>query len=109
MRRSIHADGVELTAAEMIDGDVVGDLEKPTGELELRPIPVDVVQYLDEGVLREILGEFTIANHPVDEREHRTFVSADQLTKRGFSPCLREGDNVRVWQVGEIERRGHAR
>ena len=93
----------------MVDRHVVGDLEEPTRELELRPIAIDVVEHLDEGVLREILGELAIADHAIDQREDRTLITANQLAKRGLAPCLREGNNVRVRQVGKIERRGHAR
>ena len=88
VRRAVHADRVELPPPQMIDGDVVGDLEQPARELELRPVPVDVVQDLDEGVLREILGELAIADHAIDQREDRALIPADQLAKRRLAPCL---------------------
>src|SRR5438270_209397 len=99
MWRAVHADGVELTASQVIDGDVVRDLEQPTRELELGSIAIDVIEDLDERVLCQILGELAIPHHAIDEREHGPLITPDQLSKRGLSPCLREGDNVRVRQV----------
>ena len=92
----------------MIDGDVVRDLEQPARQLELRPIALDVVEHLDEGVLREIFGELAIPNHAEDQREDRSLVAADQFAERGLAPGLREGDDVGVRQIREIERRRHA-
>ena len=99
MRRSVHAYRVELTSPQMIDRHVVGNLEQPTRELELRAIAIDVIQDLDEGILRKVLGELPIADHSVDQREDGPLITANQLSKRRLPPCLREGDNVRVGQV----------
>ena len=64
VRRAVDAHRVELSPPQMIDRDVVGDLEQPARELELRPVAVDVVQDLDERVLRQVLGQLAIADHP---------------------------------------------
>jgi hypothetical protein len=107
MRRPIHADRIELPAAQMIDRDVVRDLEQPGGELELRPIAIEVRQHLDEAVLRQVLGELAIAHHPEDQREDRSLVSANQLAMRGFAALEREGDDVGIGKVREVESVGH--
>ena len=82
----------------MIDGDVVGDLEQPARKFELRPIPVDVVQHLDERVLRQIFGQLAVANHPVDQREHRPLVPSDKLHLSGTKTdilLMRTGEKKR--------------
>ena len=87
----------------MIDGHVVRDLEQPARELELGRVAVDVVQRLDERVLRELLGGLAVAHHPEDEREHGPLVAANELPERGLAPSLGERDDIRVGEVGEIE------
>src|SRR5688572_30448992 len=54
VRRPIDADRGDLPLPQVIDGDVVRDLEQPAREPELGAVPVDVIQDLDEGVLREV-------------------------------------------------------
>src|SRR5450830_49875 len=98
--RSFDADSVELTAAEMIDRDVVRDLEQPAREFELGPISVDVVQYLDEGFLREVLGGLIVAHHAVYEREHGSLIALDQLAIGVLTPFLGEDDHLLVGYVG---------
>ena len=93
----------------MIDRDVVGDLEQPARELELGAVPIDVVQDLDEGVLRQVLGELAIAHHAIDEREDRPLVPADQLAKRRLAPLLGQRDDVGVRKVEEVEGWWHRR
>jgi hypothetical protein len=66
-----------VPAAEVIDGDVVGDLEQPAGEFELRSIPIDVVEDLYECFLGQVLGGLAIPHHPIDEREYRALVPFD--------------------------------
>jgi demethylmenaquinone methyltransferase / 2-methoxy-6-polyprenyl-1,4-benzoquinol methylase len=107
MGRAIHAHGVELTAAEMIDRDVVGDLEQPGGELEVRSVAIEMGEDFDEGVLGQILGELTVAHHAEDEREDRPLVSLDQLAMRGVAALECEGDDVGIGQVGKIEGAEH--
>ena len=87
----------------MIDRDVVRDLEEPARELEFGPIAVDVVQDLDERVLRQVFGQFAIAHHAIDEREDRPLVAANQLAIRRLASLLRERDDVGVREVGEVE------
>src|SRR5215216_2396626 len=87
----------------MIDRDVVGDLEEPARELELGPIAVDVIQDLDEGVLRQILGQLPVADHAEDERKDGSLIPADQLTERGISTLLGQRDDVGVREVEKIE------
>ena len=95
--------------AELIDGQVVGDLEQPTRQLELGGVAVDVVERFDERVLRELLRGLAIAHHAVHEREHGPLVAADQLPERRLAPLLREDNDVGVGEIGEIEERvGHA-
>ena len=92
----------------MVDRDVVRDLEEPAGELELRAVPIDVVEDLDEGVLGEIFGDLAIPHHPEDQREDRPFVSTDELLIRGFLPLLSERDEVSVGEIAYVENWGHA-
>src|SRR5262249_33781762 len=71
--------------------------------LELWPIPVDVVEDLDERVLGQILGQLAIANHAVDQREHRPLVPSNQLAKGRIAALLRKRDDVGVRKVEKIE------
>src|SRR5665647_1277578 len=64
--RPIEAHRRQLAPAKVIDGDVVGDLEQPARKLELGAVAVDVVQDLDEGVLRQVFRGFPVAHHPED-------------------------------------------
>ena len=91
-----EADRGEAGLPELIDGEVVGDLEQPAREFELRGVAIDVVERFDERVLRQLLGRLAVADHPVDKREHGTLVPADQLAVRRFAPLLREDDDIRV-------------
>src|ERR1700741_3498306 len=68
VRRAFDADGVDLTPAQVIDGDVVGDLKQPAREFELGPVPVDVVEDLYEGFLGQVFGGLLVKHHPIDER-----------------------------------------
>ena len=103
MGRAVDAHRVELATPQVIDRHVVGDLEEPARKLELGPVPVDVVQHLDEGVLRQILGQLAIAHHPVDQREDRPLVPPDQLAKRGVASLLGQRDDIGVRKIGEVE------
>ena len=67
------------------------------------PVPIDVVQDLDERVLRQILGELAIANHPEDEREDRPLVSTDQLPECRVAPLLGQRDDIGVRKIEEVE------
>ena len=106
--RAVEADGGQLAAAEMIDGDVVGDLEQPAREFELGPVAIDVVQDLDEGVLREVFGGLPIAHHAEDQREDGSLVSPHQLPKGRLAPFFRERGDVGIREVTEIESEGHS-
>ena len=96
MRRAVDAHRVELSLSQVIDRHVVGDLEQPARELELGPVPVDVVQHLDEGVLREILGDLAVANHTENQGEDRPLVPSEKLAERRLPPLLGERDDVGV-------------
>src|SRR6478752_1812032 len=108
MRRPIDADGVELPPARVIDGDVVRDLEQPGRELEVRPVAVEMREDLDEGVLRQVLGELAIAHHTEDEREDWSFVPFDELTMRCVAALEGEGDDIGIGEVGEVEGAEHS-
>ena len=75
---------------------VVGDLEDPARELVFGPVAVDRVEHLDEGFLREVLGELAIAHHAIDQREDRPLVAADQLAIRGLTSARRVADHFLV-------------
>jgi hypothetical protein len=83
----------------MIDRDVVRDLEQPTRKLELGSIPVDVVQDLDESVLRKIFRDLAVANHTENEGENRPFVPAEKLAERRLPPLLSELDDVGIREI----------
>ena len=60
---------------------IVGDLEDPVAELVgglVRPYGVERTY---EGLLREILGQRPIADHPVDEREDGSLVTDEQFAE----------------------------
>src|SRR2546423_7589729 len=100
IRRALDTDGIELPATQMIDGDVVGDLEQPARELELRPVAIDVVEDLDERFLREVFGGLLVAHHPEYEREHWSLASLDQLAISVLAAFLGEDDHLLVGNVG---------
>jgi hypothetical protein len=87
----------------MVDGDVVGDLEQPARQLELRPVAVDVVEDLDKSLLGEVLGGLPIADHAKDQREDRSLIPSQELAIRRLAPLLRERDDVGIREVGEVE------
>ena len=68
-----------------------------------RAVALDVVEDLDEGLLGEVFGGLTIADHAVDQREHRALVATDQLPIRLVTAFLREGDQICVREVGSVE------
>src|SRR5829696_5972773 len=103
VRGAIHAHRIELAAAQMIDRDVVGDLEQPGRELELRAIAIEVREHLDEAVLGQVLRELPIAHHAEDQREHRALVPANQLTVRDVAALEREGDDIGIGEIREVE------
>ena len=92
----------------MVDRDVVRDLEQPARELELGPVAIDVVEHLDEGVLRQVFGHFPVAHHPEDQREDGPLVSPHQLSKCRLAPFLRERGDVGIRKIAEIESEGHS-
>ena len=65
--RALEREGVELAAAEVIDGGVVRDLEDPGRELVFRPVAVQRIQHLDESFLGEVLREFPVPHHPENQ------------------------------------------
>ena len=89
VRRPVDADRADLSFAQVIDRDVVRDLEQPARQPEFGPIPVDVVQDLDERVLCQVLRRLAIAHHAIDEREDRPLVAPDQFAKCILAPPLR--------------------
>ncbi len=52
-------------------------LNSQLDSLNSGPIAVEVVQDLDERVLREVLGQLAVADHPIDERKDWSLISAD--------------------------------
>ena len=107
VRRAVDTHRVELATAQMVDCHVVRNLEQPRRELEVGAVAVEVGEDLDEGVLREVLGEFPVAHHAEDEREDRPLVSRDQLPMRGIAPLEGEGDDVGIGEVREVEGAEH--
>jgi len=91
---------IHLPPAQVIDGDVVGDLEQPAGEFELGPVAIDVVEDLDERFLREIFGGLGVAHHAIYERENGSLISLDKLAVGVFTPFLGEDDHLLVGYVG---------
>jgi len=109
VRGAVDADGLELALAEVIDREVVRDLEEPARELELGAVAIDVIEDLDEGLLREVLGGLAIAHHAEDQREDGPLVAPHELAERGVAPRPRERGEIRVREIDEIEmgRGGH--
>ncbi len=103
----VHAHGVELPLTQMIDRHVVGDLEQPRRELEVRAVAIEVREHLDEGVLREVFGQLPIADHAIDEREDGPLVPLDQLSMCRVPPLQGEGDDVGIGEIREIEGAEH--
>src|SRR3954462_7917543 len=92
---------------EVIDRDVVRDLEQPARKLEFRAIAVEMVQDLNERVLRQILRCLPVADHAEDEREDRALIPANEFPIRGFPPLLGESNHVSVGKVRKVEEWTH--
>src|SRR5690606_7817168 len=70
----------------------------------------NVVEDLDERLLRQVFGPLPIAHHPIDEREHRPLVTVEQLPIRLLTPGGSEGDEVVVGGLDECQiQRSHSR
>jgi hypothetical protein len=80
----------------MIDGQVVRDLEKPARKFEFRAVTIEVVENLDEGFLREVLGGFAVPDHAKNQGKNRPLVSREQLTVCGFRSLPRLNDDIGV-------------
>ena len=92
----------------MVDRNVVGDLEQPARQLELRTIAIDVVEDLDEGVLRQVLGDFAVPHHAEDQRKDRALITTDEFPVRGLLPVLCKRDEIGVGKIAYVEKWGHA-
>src|SRR6266498_868568 len=92
----------------MIDGCVVCDLEDPGGKLEFRPVGFDRVQRLDESLLRQILGQLAIPDHPIEQGEKRPLVPSDELPVRGLLAPPGQGHDVLIAPGGETRLSDHA-
>ena len=92
----------------MIDGRVVRDLEDPGGELELGAVRFDGVERLDEGLLREILGQLAVAHHAEDQRKDRPFVPPDQLAVRRLPSRAGKEHDLLIAEPDELERVSHS-
>ena len=103
--RAVERQGVELPAPQVIDGRVVGDLEDPGGELELRPVRVDGVERLDERLLRQVLGQLPVAHHAEEQGEHRPLVAPDQLPVRRLPARPGEQHHLLIGEPGPVRRR----
>ena len=108
MRAAVHADRLDATAPEMIDGHVVGDLEQPARKLEFGAVAVDVIQDLDEGILRQILRRLPIAHHAIDERKYGPLVAAHELAEGELTPLLGEADHVGIRKCSQLVENRHA-
>jgi hypothetical protein len=93
----------------MVDCEVIRDLEKPARELELGTVSIEVVQNLDEGFLREVLGHLAIAHHPEDERKNRALITGEQLAVRGFGAFPGQLDDGWIGKTREWRREGPGR
>ena len=59
--------------------------------------------YSDEELDIDSARLIAIANHPIDEREHRPLVTTDQLPEGRVAPLLGERDDVGVRKIEEVE------
>ena len=55
-----------------------------------------MVQHLDEGVLREVLGDLAVPNHTENQGKDRPLVPSEKLAERRLPPLLGELDDIGV-------------
>jgi hypothetical protein len=96
IRRAVDRDGREVPSPEVIHGQVVGDLEQPGGELVRRVVAVEVIEGADEDLLREVLRELAVPDHPADEGEHGSLEPVDQLARGPLVAAPAEADELLV-------------
>src|SRR5690606_33785878 len=68
-------------------------------ELVARIVAVERVQDLDEGLLRQVLGELPVTDQAVNERKDRLLVPVDQLAVRRLPSLEGTGDDFLVGQA----------
>src|SRR5665213_1053778 len=67
---------------EMIEGRPPGDGQQPVYHRPAGIKPIEVMEGLDEGLLRQVLRILALARHPVNEMKHPPMMEADDLVER---------------------------
>ena len=80
----------------MIDGQIVRDLEEPARKFEFRAVAIEVVEDLDERLLREVFRGLAIAHHSEDERKNGPLISREKLAVCRFRSLSRQLDDFRI-------------
>lgn len=99
---AVERDRLRGAPPEMVDRGVVRDPEEPTRELQFGPIGVEPVQGPDEGVLRELLGDFAVPDHPEHEGEDGPLIALDERARPRVAPTERELDQFDIGELGEV-------
>ena len=89
--------GMAPATAEFVQAEVTGDGEKPGGEFGFDAVAVGGLKYLDENVLRQVLGLGGVAQDAVDQVEDGLLVFIDEFLERGFVPPLHTQHQLGIW------------
>lgn len=73
---------------QFIETEISGDTVEPRREPRCPPEASGRPKYLEEGVLRDVLGLGLIAEHPAEADGHRGLVFRYQVRKRSRVPLL---------------------
>jgi hypothetical protein len=102
----IERDGRNPRSSERVERRVVRDAEQPGGQPPLRVERGKTAERLDEGVLREILGQRGIAGDAEDEPDDRPLIPADDLLDGSLRTGQRLGNQPGLGDSLEINRYG---
>jgi hypothetical protein len=94
--RDFERDGPRTPLAEMVDGGVAGDPEKPGRELELRVVAVESLEDLQEDFLRQIERIVPAADHTGDVRNDAGLISPDENLEERLLSREDPGNEVEV-------------
>ncbi len=109
-QRYVLLEGIELLLLACVTdpevfaavfAEVDGDPVDPGRELRLAPERADRLEYLHEDLLGEVLGLRAVADHPEDQREDPSLVSADERRERPLVAGDESLDESGVGIVGQ--------
>jgi len=107
LRRRIQRNVRRARAAQRVDGGVVRDPEQPARQPARRVERLELLECLDERVLREVFRERAIApvtDDPGNQTDDRPLIAADDPFERGLRARQRLDDQAGLGDRLEIDR-----